>query len=72
MGDGGTTGVDQGGATIKYDLSNGGTSQTHSYPADIFPGEPSFVPAQELPTKMTGTNDVCLRWGYEYFIPCHP
>ena len=46
MGDGGITGVDEGGATIKYDLSNGGTSQIHSFPAGHFPGEPSFVPAQ--------------------------
>ena len=45
-GDGGITSEDEGGATIKYDLANGGTSEKHNYPAGHFPGEPSFVPAE--------------------------
>lgn len=46
MGDGGISGVSEGGATVKYDLANGGTSELHNFPKSHFPGEPSFVPAE--------------------------
>ncbi|MAT03195.1 MAG: dioxygenase [Acidimicrobiaceae bacterium] len=46
MGDGGISGVSEGGATVKYDLVNGGTSELHNFPKSHFPGEPSFVPAE--------------------------
>ena len=46
MGDGGISGVSEGGATVKYDLANGGTSELHNFPKRHFPGEPSFVPAE--------------------------
>ena len=45
-GDGGISGVSEGGATVKYDLANGGTSELHNFPKSHFPGEPSFVPAE--------------------------
>jgi carotenoid cleavage dioxygenase-like enzyme len=45
MGDAGINGVGEGGAILKYDLVNGGTSNIHNFPAGHFPGEPSFVPA---------------------------
>ena len=46
MGDGGISGVSEGGATVQYDLANGGTSELHNFPKSHFPGEPSFVPAE--------------------------
>ncbi len=46
MGDGGIGGGGERGATIKYDLSNGGASEIHNFPVGHFPGEPSFVPAE--------------------------
>ena len=45
-GDGGITSEDEGGATIKYDLANGGTSETHNYPAGHFPENLRSVPAE--------------------------